>query len=172
MSKRATNKTKSYENLQVIEKDSFRGNYEATVIEQWKTCVETANGITEKRNTANSIFITVNTALFAVITFSLEYRSILLSAVGIFICVLWLRLLNNYRILNEVKYDIINEMEELLPLSPFKTEWARLQKGGKYTGLTKLEKALPIVFIVLYGLAILYPVLKLLLQIICPCVTN
>lgn len=49
MSKRATNKTKSYEDLQVIEKDSFRGNYEATVIEQWKTCVETANGITEKK---------------------------------------------------------------------------------------------------------------------------
>ena len=154
------------------DKNTYPGDYEATIVEQWKTCVETANGITEKRNAANSIFITVNVALLAVVTFSMDYGSILLSSVGIFICVLWLKLLDNYRQLNEVKYDIINEIEEFLPLAPFKTEWNRLKKKGKYKGLTMIEKALPIVFIVLYGLAILYPASKTIFSIICPCIAN
>ena len=158
--------------LESVDRDMYSGDYEATILEQWKTCVETANGITEKRNTANSIFITVNTALFAVVTFSLDYKSILLSSIGIFICVLWLKLLDNYKQLNEAKYDVINEIEELLPLAPFKAEWNRLNKKGEYKGLTKIERALPIVFIVLYGLAVLYPVIKLLLQFVCPCITN
>ena len=115
-------------------------SYESTVVEQWKTCVEAANGITEKRNNANSIFITLNTALFAVISFSLEYRSMLLAAVGIVICVLWLRLIDDYKKLNSVKYAIINEMEEMLPLSPFKEEWRRLNEDKGYCGLTKTEK--------------------------------
>lgn len=155
-----------------VDRDSFGGDYDAAVVEQWKTCVETANSITEKRNVANGIFITVNTALFAVITFSLDYRNILLAAVGIIICVLWIQLLDNYKRLNEAKYDIINEIEAMLPLSPFKAEWTRLCKQGNYIGLTKIEKMVPIVFLVLYGMAVLWPLLKLLLQLICPCLAN
>ena len=58
--------------LEMIEKEAFAGDYESTVLEQWKTCISEANGISEKRNNANNIFITLNTALFAVITFSLD----------------------------------------------------------------------------------------------------
>lgn len=155
-----------------VEKRLFGGDYESAVIEQWKTCVDAASSITEKRNTANSIFITINTALFAVITFTLDLRSIFLSGIGILISCLWLMLLANYKRLNTVKYDIINEMEELLPLSPFKTEWERLLKDGKYAGLTKIEKTLPVVFLALYGLAILCPLVKLLLPLVCSCVST
>ena len=73
--------------LEMIEKETFSGDYESVILEQWKTCVSEANGISEKRNNANNIFITLNTALFAVITFSLDYKSILLSVIGIVICV-------------------------------------------------------------------------------------
>lgn len=158
--------------LESMDRGSFSGDYDTAIVEQWKTCVESANGISEKRNTANSIFITVNTALFAVITSSLESRSILLSVVGIIICVLWIQLLDNYKRLNAVKYDIINEIETILPLSPFKAEWHRLCKQGKYIGLTTIEKIVPIVFLALYGLAVLLPLLKLLSQPVCPCIAN
>lgn len=157
---------------EAIDRNSFGGDYEVTIVEQWKTCVDAANTITEKRNTANSIFITINTALFTVISFSLNYRSMLLSAVGVLICILWHRLLNNYKLLNEAKYSIINEIEEMLPLRPFTTEWQRLQCQDKYTGLTNVEKAIPIVFIVLYGLAICWPMAKLVLPLICQCTTS
>lgn len=152
---------KELTNLKSMDKSAFFGNYEATIVEQWKICVDAANGITEKRNAANSILVTVNTALFAVITFSLDFQSALLSAAGISICIVWIFLLKSYRALNKVKFDIINEIEEMLPLSPFKTEWYRLEKEENYTGLTKIEKALPIIFIILYIMAILFPFCRL-----------
>lgn len=124
--------------IESIDKSTYPGDYEATIVEQWKTCVDTANGITDKRNMANSIFITVNTALFAVVTFSLDYKSMLLSAIGMSICILWLKLLENYKQLNKVKYEIIAEIEEMLPLTPLKAEWHRLHKQRTYTGLTKI----------------------------------
>ena len=50
-------KFKMGEDLKSIDKENFNGDYEATIIEQWKTCVETANGITEKRNNSFRRFI-------------------------------------------------------------------------------------------------------------------
>lgn len=167
-----TSKLKKGESLKMVEKDHFYGDYEATIVEQWKTCIEAANSVSDKRNAANSIFITVNTALLAVITSALAVNGILMSAVGVFICILWLRLLESYKVLNKVKYSIINEIEEMLPLSPFKAEWFRLHSQKNYSGLTKIEKVLPVVFIVLYGLTALYQVAKFLLPLICQCTAN
>ena len=53
--------------LETMEKEAFAGDYESVVLEQWKTCIAEANGISEKRNNANNIFITLNTALFIVL---------------------------------------------------------------------------------------------------------
>ena len=36
--------------LEMIEKEAFAGDYESVVLEQWKTCIAEANGISEKRN--------------------------------------------------------------------------------------------------------------------------
>ncbi len=137
----------------------YRGDYNSAVLEQWKTCVEMANSNTEKRNTANSIFITINSAILAVVTFSLDYPSMLLSIVGIVICALWIRTVKSYAQLSKVKYDIINKIEKYLPMQPHTYEWQELQKT-KYVGLTTIEKLLPIVFIILFSVAILSPIIK------------
>lgn len=156
--------------LDMIDKEVFAGDYESTVLEQWKTCIAEANGISEKRNNANNIYITLNTALFAVITFSLNYKSILLSAIGIAICILWICTINSYKKLNSVKYEIINEMELKLPLAPFTSEWDRLNNKYEYIRLTKIEKFIPWMFIILYSISILYPTTKGLLMSICSCI--
>lgn len=155
--------------LEMIEKESFAGDYESVVLEQWKTCIAEANGISEKRNNSNNIFITLNTALFAVITFTLDYRSILLSAIGIAICILWICTINSYKKLNSVKYEIINEIESKLPLAPFTSERDRLNNKYDYVRLTKIEKFIPWMFIILYSISILYPVVKALIAHICSC---
>lgn len=116
-----------------------------------------------------NIFITLNTALFAVITFTLDYRSILLSAIGIAICILWICTINSYKKLNSVKYEIINEIESKLPLAPFTSEWDRLNNKYDYVRLTKIEKFIPWMFIILYSISILYPVVKALIAHICSC---
>lgn len=144
----------------MIEKGTFTGDYESVVLEQWKTCITEANGISEKRNNANHLFITLNTALFAFTTFSLEYKSILLSTIGIAICTLWIFTINSHKKLNRVKYEIINEMELKLPLAPFTSEWDRLNKRYEYVRLTKIEKFIPWMFIILYSISIFYPIVK------------
>ena len=155
--------------LKSVPRDKYSAGYDDVVLEQWKTCVEMANSNTEKRTNTNNIFITINSALLAVISFSLEQKSIALSIVGIFVCITWLRSIESYKILSSVKYHIINEIEVQLPLAPFAYEWEKLKTENKYLGLTKIEKTLPWLFIILYSISILMPILRWLPTIICRC---
>lgn len=152
-----------------IDKMEYGENYETAVLEQWKTCVEMANSNSEKRNNSNNIFITINVAILAVISFSIEYKSLLLSLAGLFICFLWIHTLNSYRKLSTTKYDIINEIEKQLPLAPLSYEWKKLNSNNKYLRLTTIEKFIPILFIVLYTISIIVPIGKWLLKIYCEC---
>lgn len=156
--------------LDSIKKSEYSGDYESTILEQWKICVDAAHKVSERRNNTNNIFITINAALFALTTFTLDYKSILLSAIGIVICILWICSINSYKELNKVKFEIINEIEERLPLAPFDYEWKTLRLEQKYVNLTKIEKILPWIFLFLYAISILWPIFKLLLKFICPCV--
>lgn len=155
--------------LESVSREDYGENYDAVVLEQWKTCVEMANSNTEKRTNSNNIFITINAALLAVISFSLDYKSIILSVVGIAVCVVWLYSIESYKKLSSVKYHIVNEIELRLPLKPFAYEWEKLNVEKKYMGLTKIEKILPWLFILLYIVSILLPVMKWLPTIVCTC---
>lgn len=155
--------------LESCQKRDYGEEYDAAVLEQWKTCVEMANSNTEKRNNANNLFITINSALFAVITFAWDYKSILLSIIGIVVCVLWFNTIRSYKQLSSVKYDIVNEIEKKLPLAPFTYEWEKLRLEHNYVGLTKIENFLPWLFLALYSVAILYPLLRVLIKMSCPC---
>lgn len=158
--------------LESVKREEYGGDYNNTVLEQWKTCVEQANSNTDKRNNSNSLFITLNVALFAVVTFTWDYKSILLAVVGIIVCVLWLNMIRSYRQLSRVKYDIINEIEKKLPLAPFGHEWEKLKLEHNYIGLTTIEVVIPWLFLALYALAIIWPLSKYLLYLICPCISG
>lgn len=41
-----------------------------------------------------------------------------------------------------------------IPVTPFNDEWEKLKNNKKYTDGTKLERTLPIMFIILYGVAV------------------
>lgn len=155
--------------LESVSKEVYGDNYDAVVLEQWKTCVEMANSNTEKRTNSNNIFITINAALLAVVSFSLDYKSIILSVVGIAVCIVWLYSIENYKKLSSVKYHIVNEIEDRLPLAPFSYEWEKLNNEKKYIGLTRIEKVLPWLFAFLYVISILWPILKWIVAIVCTC---
>ena len=155
--------------LESVSREDYKGEYDTTVLEQWKTCVEMANNNTEKRTNTNNIFITINAALLAVVSFSLDYKSIILALVGVAVCVVWLNSIESYKKLSSAKYHIINEIELQLPLKPFTYEWEVLKKEKKYLGLTKIEKVLPWLFIFLYVISILFPVIEWIHSIVCNC---
>lgn len=120
------------------------------LLAQWQTCVEMANSISQRRDTMNNIFITLNLAIMAAVSIVWDIKSILILVAGVVVCVLWLLFIRNYKQLNSAKFDVINRIEKDLPAQPFCEEWEKLQSNKKYMDGTKLEKCLPTMFIALY----------------------
>lgn len=117
------------------------GDDSGTILEVYKTAVEMADRTSARRAGANSFFLTLNTALAAVVgivsaarkppphgnlpTFD-PYGLVLTAAAGIVLSLTWRALLRYYRRLNAAKFDVINEIEKSLPVKPFTDEWAVL----------------------------------------------
>lgn len=58
------------------------------ILAQWQTCVEMANAISQRRDTMNNIFVTINLAILATVSFAWDVKSILILIAGMGICVL------------------------------------------------------------------------------------
>jgi len=161
----ADKKSKKWEmiNLKIVsvEKKEYgdEKSYNTAVLEQWKTYAEVANNNSEKRTTTNTIFISINTAIVAAIGITTDYR-ILYAIAGIFICILWRLEIKSYKELSSVKYHIVNEMENLLPLAPYKYEWEKLSEQKKYCKLTSIEKFIPLVYSLLFAFIIISNIKK------------
>lgn len=125
------------------------------VLAQWQTCVEMANSVSQRRDTMNNIFVTLNLAIVAAISINWDMKSLFILVAGIVVCVIWLLFIRNYKLLNTEKFNVINEIKKKLPVKPFNDEWKKLQRNKQYKDSTRLEKTLPIMFIVLYVIAII-----------------
>jgi hypothetical protein len=134
----------------------LKNNNENTeiILAQWQTCVEMANSVSQRRDTMNNIFMTLNLAIVAAVSITWDIKSLFILCSGIVVCVIWLFFIQNYKLLNAEKFKVINKMETKLPCKPFNDEWEMLQKNKRYKDGTKLEKSLPIMFIFLYVIAI------------------
>lgn len=120
------------------------------LLAQWQTCVEMANSVSERRDTMNNLFVTLNIATIAAITFVWDIKTISLSIAGIVLCIVWLMFLRNFRHLNAEKYRVITQIEDLLPVQAFTNEWKGIKQNNKYIEGTKLERVFPIVFTIVY----------------------
>ena len=125
------------------------------LIIQWQTCVEMANSVSQRRDTMNNIFVTLNLAIMAAVSMVWDIKSILILVAGCAICGLWILFIQNYKRLNTAKFEIINKMERDLPYQPFNIKWEKLKNNKEYKDSTKLERFLPIMFIILYIVTII-----------------
>lgn len=83
--------------------------------------VESADGISARRGTANAFFLTINTALIALLgSQTLRWY---VPVAGVVFAVAWWKLLQSYRQLNAAKFSVINGMEERLPRRVFAEEY-------------------------------------------------
>ena len=124
------------------------------ILVQWQTCVEMANSVSQRRDTMNNIFVTLNLAIIAAVSITWDLKSLFILAAGIVVCIIWILFIRNYKLLNTEKFNVINNIEKKLPVKPFNDEWIKLKSIKKYRDSTKLENTLPIMFIVLYVIAI------------------
>ena len=120
------------------------------LLAQWQTCVEMANAVSERRDTMNNLFVTLNLAIVAAISFMWDTKTIFLLIAGIIVCVVWFLFIQNFRELNKAKFEVINKIESRLPIKAFADEWKHLKKNRKYIEGTKLEKVIPVTFGLLY----------------------
>ena len=90
-----------------------------------------ADRTSAQRQSANSFFLTVNTAVIGVVacvqlgaksgTTSELYW--LVSLAGRAFCYMWFRLIRSYRSLNSGKFKVIHMLEQNFPIAPYDAEW-------------------------------------------------
>jgi hypothetical protein len=136
--------------------------------EQYKLYVEMADRISERRDKANSLFLTLNSGVVTALgflwdkhlTLNTKWYVLLPLVVSLGFCWFWFRLVKSYRQLNGVKYELVGEMEKKLPIRIWSTEWLVLGEGKdpeKYHPFSHIEQNLPKAFAVLYMIsAVIY----------------
>lgn len=126
------------------------------VIEIYKLLVEMADRVSQRRQSANSFYLTVNTAIIGasayVIRETQDTNIWIISLAGVAICILWIRSVLSYKSLNSVKFEVITELEKQLPVAAYSNEWRILNSkdGKRHTPFHKIEILVPLVFILLH----------------------
>jgi len=131
------------------------------ILEIYKIYLQMADKISDRRQSANSFFLTINTVIVGFISYisisNTAHNSnlfyILISIAGMVICYYWYRLIRSYKDLNSGKFKVIHKIESNLPISPYDTEWEMLGRGKdkkKYLPFTKVEMRIPWVFFALH----------------------
>ena len=149
------------EDLTGVSKKAYGTEYRAHVIELYKLYVEMSDRISERRQTGNSFFLTINSALVAFIGYlnlshkpSQSFQSLWsISIAGMVLCYLWYRLIRSYKDINSGKFKVIHAIEKMLPLRPFDAEWTALGRETNsklYLPFTKIEMAVPWVFFMIH----------------------
>ena len=127
------------------------------LLEQYKLYVEMADRISQRRSTANSYFLTVNSAIFGFVGYltskeSTEYLWLLAVAGGA-LTLLWYSIVAAYRNLNTAKWNVVHEIEKRLPISPYDAEWEAVERGKNsrlYRPISHIEGLVPWVFLLLH----------------------
>lgn len=148
-------------------------------LELYKMTVEMADRISARRLTANSFFLTINTGIVAFAGYlSLSSQKSeaagqywIVAMAGIVLCFMWYRLIRSYADLNKAKFSVIHEMEKDLPYKVFDAEWTAVGEGKdskKYLPFTKIEMAVPWVFLSIHALVLVKSIpWKSLVSLVC-----
>jgi len=152
-----------------IEKDlvglsetEYGESYRSHSLDIYKLYVDMADKISERRQSANSFFLTLNSAIVALVGYvNLSQDTELVASsyfwvvaiAGMVLSFLWYRLIRSYKDMNSGKFKVIHEIEKQLPLKPYDAEWTALGRGkdpSLYLPFTNIELFVPWVFIAIH----------------------
>ncbi len=130
------------------------------LLEIYKLHAELADRVSQRREGANRLYVSLLTAILVVLAAFLRYgtgsfpvHGILIAGgvVGVLLSASWYVVIRSYRQLNSGKFAALHELEEKLAYPFFKREWELLEEGknrSRYWKLTVVETGLPIGFFV------------------------
>src|SRR5438128_339785 len=147
--------------LKGIEEVHYKGDYYAHLLEQYKLFVEMTDKISERRQATNNFFVTLNSGIITALGIAFPHSEgkitgdwyIFISVLGVLLCASWYHLIRSYRCLNEGRFEVIHEIEKLLPVRPYTAEWAAVGEGRRslaYRPFTEIEHNIPWIFAVLF----------------------
>jgi len=132
--------------------------YQNHLLEQYKICLEMVDRISQRRGTANTFFLTFNTAIVGALAAFFEKipppAALAFYITALWFCIAWWLMLRSYRSLNTAKFKVIGMLEKRLPSSPFwSAEWEALGEGrdySKHIPLSVIETSVPVGFFIVY----------------------
>lgn len=133
---------------------------EEGLLDIYKLHVEMADRVSQRREGANRLFVTLLSAMTvlmaAVLRFGSELETIpvkfvilILVVTLLALAVSWFIVIRSYRQLNTGKFEVLQKLEERIPFAFYKMEWQRLEEGKnwrRYWKLTVVETFLPAIF--------------------------
>ena len=131
------------------------------ILEQWRVAVESAMNVSSRRQATNTLFFAILTVLVSGVLFSdgifdtnREFRiivTIIVSVLGMLICIEWLLQINYYGKLNAYKYSAIRKMEKYLPVLMFNTEDVFFYSEYRNKrSFSKKERRIPALFFIAF----------------------
>ena len=127
------------------------------LLELYKLHAELADRVSQRRETANCVYLILLTAIFALLAALARLGEGAVAdwvvtagcVLGVALSVSWFIVIRSYRQLNTGKFAALLELEEKLAYPFFRREWEILERGEnirRYWKLTVVETALPIIF--------------------------
>ena len=140
-----------------VQKQAYNNN----LMEQYKIFLKTSEDLVARRQSVNSFYISLNTALVTFIGVILglinsplnTFVMMAMCIAGIILDIAWANLLDSYGILNSAKMKVISLLEKQLPIALYDSEWKIMNDkltNKKYTSFTDSEKKIPKTFGVVY----------------------
>lgn len=142
--------------------ESLSDEQKSFILEQYKVYVETAERVSNRRQSSNTFHLTLVTTLFGVLALGVkidvsnEISDGLWSFVpllGSAICLIWFSTLRTYRDLNSTKFKVIEQIERILPVDPFSAEWKIVKQKATsrgYSTFHRVERHVPLMFLITF----------------------
>ena len=136
--------------------------YSDHFLEQYKLYVEMTDRVSQRREQANRFYVSLVAAIVALLVVLARFDvadgawPVVFLISGLFgaaLSIVWFVNIRSYRQLNSAKYEVINKMEEQLPVAGYSDEWDMLRSRNTVVGplgLSGIEQFVPIIFIGLF----------------------
>ena len=137
--------------------ETYGDSFGADLLEQYKIYVQSAENVSARRVASSRYLLTLNVALVTLYGLRSEglvqgYWTVLVPILGIPVSWLWYQIIKSHGDLNAVKFKIIHQLEQHLPVALYINEWqlAGEGRGKSYSAVTRIEQWIPLVFLALH----------------------